>query len=78
MIGTVVTYNAILAAANICVVWRVEQVVRLVLQLLDIKFPRLLSADQVGSVVGPPGYGEQSSLLNVRHFILFFFKSHLD
>ena len=63
-----VTYNAILAAANICVVWRVEQIVRLVLQLLDIKFPGLLSAYQVGSVVGPPGYWEQSRLLNVTTF----------
>ena len=49
------TYNAVLAAANVCVVWGVQQVVRLVLKLLDIKFPGLLSAYQVGSVVGPPG-----------------------
>ena len=68
------TYNAVLAAANIRRVRGVEQVVRLVLKLLDIKFPGFLSAYQVGSVVGPPGYWEQSRLLNLHnltHFISF-------
>jgi len=54
--GQLVLENAVLAAANIRRVRGVEQVVRLVLKLLDIKFPGFLSAYQVGSVVGPPGY----------------------
>ena len=56
------THNAFFAGAYLSVVWRVEQIVCLVLQLLDVQLPSLFSADEVRRVISP-AHWEQTLLL---------------
>ena len=55
-------HNAFFTGAYLSVVRRVEQIVRLVLQLLNVQLPSLFSADEVRRVISP-AHREQTLLL---------------